>query len=658
MKTKVCNISGYKIKENPDWVFYSENDAYSLTVSFINTNIVKLKPVGYTSSRIKDVIRPKVLQLIDENIFEKYYLIHDYQDFIGGSSQARISYFKLIQEIIGNIKGLYFYNMPYKIKKMLQIGKFLAPKLWSIHLFNDYEATIKHIVEREAALKRQSEGSVVFLDKINDILADDWVVGKTFISKSGVKYTVTKKWFHEFETCSITTYYISQNSIIIRIFDGVFGDNVFRGVEKSIAEIYESISIKDNKVHFYVSYEKIVKMSLKYRQAGANWYANNFSSLLTVGFFHINPLEKIAIKIARSFYTKFPIAKRFIILNSPVDLFQLVEENNDIDIENFDLINSLKKKSRKELIHQIVQIKSEQKIEIENLYNKLGKISWEMSTPYLPDNIDERKTPFVDLHNAILIIQDDFYDILSKRDFLIEKAKESDKLKSEFLANMSHEIRTPMNAIIGFSSVLVDREDLDDEVVEYVRIINKSSHFLLALINDIIDISKIESGQFEILKIQVSLHDLLHEIKDVFEIQHKITKSEDVKLEFDFQLNKFNEFVKTDPLRLKQILHNLITNALKFTKSGYVKFTVLSEEKEIHFIVEDTGTGISVDDQKHLFKRFSRSLDMEKNIAHTGAGLGLIISKTCVNMLGGKIWVKSELGKGSEFHFTIPIDNA
>lgn len=236
-----------------------------------------------------------------------------------------------------------------------------------------------------------------------------------------------------------------------------------------------------------------------------------------------------------------------------------------------------------------------------------------------------------------------------------EYAESATKAKGEFLANMSHEIRTPMNAIIGFSSILMERDDLDEEVVEYIHIINRSSNFLLSLINDIIDISKIEAGQFEINITKTKLLDLLNEIGDIFEVQTRKTTINKVDLQFNYQLNVQVQEINTDSIRLKQILYNLISNALKFTKEGQVNVDVFLEMDEVHFVVKDTGVGISPEDLKHLFTRFSRSLDMEKNISHTGTGLGLVISKTCVDMLGGRIWVKSDLGKGSEFHFTIPI---
>lgn len=654
MKTRICNISGYEIKEDVDWAFHANDGSYSIEISFINTNIVKLKPIGYTTSEIKDFIRPMVIQLIEDNIDGKYYLIHDYKYLTGGSSQARISYFKLIQELSTKIKGLYFYNIPFKIKIMLQAGKVLSPMLKRIFILNNYESTIKQIIEQEKIYKSQTNGEIVCINNLDDILDNDWQIGKTFKSKTGLRYTITKRWVLERKKFSVTTFYIEQGKILIRLFKGEFGDLDFSHVAASVDDILNELSLKHSLINLHIGFVGTVKMSLLYRKDAFSWFNSYVVQLRTIGFFHQDALAKIAIKIAKTF-VKPDLRSKMFFLSSAVEIFEIVESAELKDESHAILLNQFKKYSKKELIQEIIQIKSEQKAEIENLYNNLGKISWEVKSPIESGIIDERKSPFGDLHNAILIIQDDIQETLSKRDFLIAKAQESDKLKSEFLANMSHEIRTPMNAVIGFSSILLERDDFDDETREYLKIISRSSNFLLSLINDIIDISKIGAGQFEIHIVNVDLIQLLLEIMNSFENLQRSSKYTNIDLQFNHSLNAKSSLINTDPLRLKQVINNLMSNALKFTMQGIVDLQVFEEESNIHFVVKDTGIGISEDDIAHLFTRFSRSLDYEKNIKYSGTGLGLVISKACVDRLGGRIWIKSELGKGSEFHFTIPI---
>lgn len=232
-----------------------------------------------------------------------------------------------------------------------------------------------------------------------------------------------------------------------------------------------------------------------------------------------------------------------------------------------------------------------------------------------------------------------------------EKAEESDKLKSAFLANMSHEIRTPMNAIIGFSNLINDPDLEDNSRAEITQLIKKNSHNLLNLIDDIIDISKLESDQLKIKekKCNVSqiLNDILTEFEDVIQDNDKVN----VHVSEEILHNQLH--IITDPFRLFQILKNLFSNALKFTEHGIVEFGYKIENENLHFFVKDTGIGLSSEQQKQIFARFTK-IENNKMKIYRGTGLGLTITKSLVELLGGKIWVNSEINKGSTFYFTIP----
>jgi CheY-like chemotaxis protein len=233
-----------------------------------------------------------------------------------------------------------------------------------------------------------------------------------------------------------------------------------------------------------------------------------------------------------------------------------------------------------------------------------------------------------------------------------EKAEESDRLKTAFLQNMSHEIRTPMNAIMGFADLIKDSLDDKSKLIKYSEIISTRCYDLLDIINDILDIAKIESGLLSINYEECILNDLFTEISSFFREYQKRLAKENIK----FILVPLNEkiIIKTDKVKLKQIFINLITNALKFTEEGtiHVGYETI-DEKYLQFFVRDTGRGIPADKQKLIFERFIQ-LDEFSNSNISGTGLGLPIVKGLINLLGGEIGLESELNKGSTFSFTIP----
>lgn len=225
------------------------------------------------------------------------------------------------------------------------------------------------------------------------------------------------------------------------------------------------------------------------------------------------------------------------------------------------------------------------------------------------------------------------------------KAIQSDKLKSAFLANMSHEIRTPLNAIVGFSSILLEAED-ESERAEYAQIIDTNSKLLLQLISDILDFSKIESGTLEFNYSEVEINEMLRDIERTTGLR----VHEGVKFQLVPGADKC--VLVTDRNRLSQVIINLLTNAMKFTTEGAITFGYELRPDEVYFFVQDTGCGIPQDKLAHIFDRF-----VKLNSFAQGTGLGLPISMNIVKILGGKMNVESEVGKGSRFWFTLPLKN-
>jgi PAS domain S-box-containing protein len=233
-----------------------------------------------------------------------------------------------------------------------------------------------------------------------------------------------------------------------------------------------------------------------------------------------------------------------------------------------------------------------------------------------------------------------------------EKAEESDRLKTAFLHNMSHEIRTPLNAISGFTGLLNDPDNTEEILNSYIQIIQNNSAQLVSIVSDILTISSLETKQEPISISNVCINDLLAELQTIF-----IQKAEEKKISLcaKYQLTNHQSEIFTDRTKITQIVSNLLTNALKFTHDGFIEFGYQLKDKYLEFYVKDSGIGIKPEFQDKIFERFHQA-DQSINKLYGGTGLGLAISKAYVELLGGKIWVQSEMEKGSTFFFTIPYN--
>ena len=254
---------------------------------------------------------------------------------------------------------------------------------------------------------------------------------------------------------------------------------------------------------------------------------------------------------------------------------------------------------------------------------------------------------------ALIGVARDISEMKKKNEELLaakKRAEESDRLKTAFLHNISHEIRTPMNAIVGFAELLNDPDLLPEESKSYTDIIVRSSNQLLSIITDIVSIATIEAGQEKIVERVVNVNSICRLVYEQFQLK---AEKQNISLKYETSIPECNSIIMTDETKLLQILTNLISNAIKFTKDGSVHFGCELKNYNLEFFVKDTGIGIPLDKQDDIFKRF-RQLENAENRKFGGSGLGLSISKTYVELLGGSMWVESQPGKGSKFYFTIP----
>jgi signal transduction histidine kinase/CheY-like chemotaxis protein len=231
-----------------------------------------------------------------------------------------------------------------------------------------------------------------------------------------------------------------------------------------------------------------------------------------------------------------------------------------------------------------------------------------------------------------------------------EDAEKSDRLKSAFLANMSHEIRTPMNGILGFAELLKEPKLSGEEQKEFIGIIEKSGTRMLNIINNLIDISKVEAGEMKVSISETNIDEQLEYIYSLFKAE---VENKGMHLVYRKRTDSKVTKIKTDTEKIYAILTNLVKNAIKFTNEGSIEYGYDLRESEIEFFVKDTGIGIPENRQEDIFNRFVQA-DIDDKLAFQGAGLGLSITKAYVEILGGKIWVKSEVGRGSQFFFLIP----
>ena len=276
--------------------------------------------------------------------------------------------------------------------------------------------------------------------------------------------------------------------------------------------------------------------------------------------------------------------------------------------------------------------------------NNLRKIDW-VEAQAAVETRDENGKPLTLVGSSLVITNRKKMEqeLTTAKD----RAEESNRLKSAFLANMSHEIRTPLNAIVGFSGILASTEE-EQEKQEYVSIIENNNTLLLQLISDILDLSKIEAGTLDLKYSNVNLNALMKELECGLLLR---VKSNAVKLEFVEPAKPC--IAHTEKNRLSQLMINLVTNAIKFTQKGSIRFGYELREKELYFYVADTGCGIPKDKQQNIFGRF-----VKLNSFAQGTGLGLSICKTLLEHMGGKIGVESEEGQGSTFWFTLPYSSA
>ena len=364
----------------------------------------------------------------------------------------------------------------------------------------------------------------------------------------------------------------------------------------------------------------------------------------------INNKLAMSLDVANIVPWKWDLTSRTILcdINKPIELSTqgkgIAEEQLAVpDIQYFSKIFKEDRKRVEQAYKDLVEGRSEkvkEEYRVVNTHKGFHRIEW-VEAQAAVETRDENGKPLTLVGSSLIITERKKMEqeLINAKN----RAEESNRLKSAFLANMSHEIRTPLNAIVGFSGILASTEE-EEEKQEYVSIIENNNTLLLQLISDILDLSKIEAGTLDLHYSNVEINDLMRELENSCQLK---LKSDNVKLEFVAPEEPC--FANIEKNRLSQLIINFVTNAIKFTSQGSIRFGYERQNNELYFYVTDTGCGIPQDKLDSIFGRF-----VKLNSFAQGTGLGLSICRTLINHMGGKIGVESEEGKGSTFWFTLP----
>jgi PAS domain S-box-containing protein len=359
------------------------------------------------------------------------------------------------------------------------------------------------------------------------------------------------------------------------------------------------------------------------------------------------------------------VAKDYIenIFNSIEDILLVVDKLGNISFIN-DATTRILKYSKNEILKQNIKITLEENTSFENLtdntFDKKDYSLLDKNRDQIPVSI--RVSNFVSGDGKeigyIIIATDITQQIKHQKEIekanedllvALRKAEESDKLKTAFLQNMSHEIRTPLNGIVGFSQLLAGDDLSEESRQEIASVVEKSSTRLIEIVNNILDIAKIETGQIKLTNSVFKLNDLMKESHEFFLL---FAKEKNLPISYNAPLDE-SIFINADKEKIHQVLINLINNAIKFTTEGEVSFGYTLKGEHLEFFVKDTGIGIPEDFCDKIFDRFSQ-VDSTITKNYEGAGLGLSISKGLVEVMQGKMWIESKINIGTTFYFTIP----
>ncbi|MBN2681512.1 MAG: response regulator [Bacteroidales bacterium] len=659
--------------------YFSPKGNYSIVSEHIEGPVFRtiMKGIPYYEDALRhNAVGELILKRIKEKGYDgKVYFIVDTKDLKTVTSDARKLFLEFMT--IENFGGLIVHGMNFFTSTAIKITKALLP-FKQYYLVNNEQKGLEKV--RELIAKEIKKEIKAFEEELKSALQNSnlFSAGNFFYSSDSGNYTVE-------------TWFIAPDIFLI-VPRGFANEDDAEKFSK-LFDDFVNTQISQGKKYYRIQlYSFMTGADVKARRFFVDWMKKNIGNMHLAIFISSNRIMRTIVRFGLSMYPKSKKIKLNedlessflrIIKHKEGGEWESYEANKnlfDSDYSNISIPPNEEEKTSliEQLIDENILLKEKYKQNAAVLFETVGRMSWDKSFEWQELEVFEND-PFYEVHNAVKMVHSDLKQMLEDNQTYVKelsnhkenlekiveqrtrelelarkKAVESDQLKSAFLANMSHEIRSPMNSIVGFADLLSEPDLEEEQKADFIRLINSSSDLLMRLIEDIIDIAKIEAGQLKIKKTRFKINTLMQKLEETFTAQNNKTYRKPIKLILANE-NSEDFVLFSDKLRLQQVLSNLLNNAYKFTKEGFVEFGYKVYSNSVYFYVKDSGIGIGPEQQSLVFERF-RQFESPNTNNLTGTGLGLAISKSLIEMMGGSINLISELNKGSVFSFTLPIE--